>query len=220
MTLLRTRDWSIEREGIIMMIDSTEEEEVVDPVGLFYATQFDPLPITAEQVKRETQRDHLLVKVHDLVMNGWSRQQDEDTKPFYHRRNELTVHCGVLMLGHRTVIPTKLRNQVLAELHQGHLGIVKTKSLARSYIWWPKIDKDIEQLAKSCPGCQLQQNEAGKAPLHHWEWPTTAWQRIHLDFAGPFLGKIPFGIPKCPSLDDWRTTICIVSEPYSLDSIC
>jgi hypothetical protein len=39
--------------------ETTEEEP--DPVGLF-------LPVTAEQVKRETQSDPLLVKVHELVM--------------------------------------------------------------------------------------------------------------------------------------------------------
>ena len=94
------------------------------------------------------------------------------------------------MLRHRVVIPVKFRNQVLTELHEGHLGIVKRKSLARGYIWWPKIDKDVEHLAKSCPGCQLQQNEAGKAPVHSWEWPATPWQRIHVDFAGPFLGRM------------------------------
>ncbi|CAB4007397.1 Uncharacterized protein K02A2.6, partial [Paramuricea clavata] len=33
-------------------------------------------------------------------------------------------------------------------------------------------------------------NEAGKVPLHPWEWPTTPWQRIHLDFAGPFQGRM------------------------------
>ena len=94
------------------------------------------------------------------------------------------------MLRHRAVIPAKLRSQVLSELHEGHLGIVKMKSLARSYNWWPKIDKDFEHLAESCPGCQLQQNEAGRVQLHPWEWPTRPWQRIHLDFAGPFLGRM------------------------------
>ena len=177
-------------DGLSRLPLHSETTEESDPVGLFYSTQFEPLPVTAEQVKRETQRDPLLVKVHDLVMKGWAIPQDEQIKPFYQRKDELTVHCGVLMLGHRVVIPVKLRNKVLSELHEGHLGIVKMKSLARSYIWWPKIDKDIEHLAKSCPGCQLQQNEAGKVSLHPWEWPTAPWQRIHLDFAGPFLGRM------------------------------
>ncbi|CAB4037208.1 Hypothetical predicted protein [Paramuricea clavata] len=65
--------------------ETTEEEP--DPVGHFYATQFEPLPVTAEQVKRETQRDPLLVKVHELVMKGWSTPQDEAIKPFYQRKD-------------------------------------------------------------------------------------------------------------------------------------
>ncbi len=138
-----------------------------DPVGLFYAKQFEPLPVTAEQVKLETQKDPVLVKVHELVMNGLSTPQDEEIKPYYQRKDELTVQCGVLMLGHRAV---------LTDLHEGHLGIVKMKSLARSYIWWPKIDKDIEHLSKSYPACQLQKNEAGKVLLYPWEWPTTSWR--------------------------------------------
>ena len=60
--------------------ETTREEP--DPVGLFYATQFEPLPVTAEQVKRETQRDPLLVKVHELVMKGWSTPQDEAINRF------------------------------------------------------------------------------------------------------------------------------------------
>ena len=85
-------------------LHSKPPEEESDPADLFYATQFEPLPVTAEQVKRETQRDALLLKVHDLVMKGWSTQHDEEIKPFYQRKDELTVHCGVLMLGHRVVI--------------------------------------------------------------------------------------------------------------------
>ena len=63
------------------------------------------------------------------------------------------------------------------------------KSIARSYFWWPKLDKDIEDLAKSCNDCQSVKQAPAKAPLHPWVWPTTPWQRIHVDFAGPFLGK-------------------------------
>ena len=88
------------------------------------------------------------------------------------------------------IVPPKLPPQVLEELHQGHMGVVKMKTLARSYIWWPGIDKEIELTATSCSGCQLTQGEPSTVPVYPWEWPSLPWQRIHIDFAGPFLNSM------------------------------
>ncbi|XP_042143350.1 uncharacterized protein K02A2.6-like [Ixodes scapularis] len=63
------------------------------------------------------------------------------------------------------------------------------KELARSYVWWPEVDADIEYRVRSCDTCQQQQSLPGPAPLHPWSWPTRPWQRLHLDFAGPFQGR-------------------------------
>ncbi|XP_049275984.1 uncharacterized protein K02A2.6-like [Rhipicephalus sanguineus] len=90
------------------------------------------------------------------------------------------------MLGTRVVIPAKLQRVVLDELHEGHPGIVRSKALARSYVWWPSIDGDLERMVKSCAHCQEQRSAPCKAPLHPWSWPSVPWQRIHIDFAGPF----------------------------------
>ena len=62
------------------------------------------------------------------------------------------------------------------------------KSLARSYVWWPKIDSNIEDLVQSCSTCQQHRASPNKAPLHPWEYPRNPWSRIHIDHAGPFLG--------------------------------
>ena len=62
------------------------------------------------------------------------------------------------------------------------------KALAISYVWWAGIDLEIEGLEKGCSGCQRVQHAPKCSPLHPWEWPSTPWQRIHVDFAGPFLG--------------------------------
>ena len=64
------------------------------------------------------------------------------------------------------------------------------KAIARSYIWWSGIDKDIENLAKSCVPCLENKSQPAAAPLHPWIWPTTSWKRIHINFAGPFLDKM------------------------------
>ena len=70
------------------------------------------------------------------------------------------------------VVPTKLRERVLEELHQGHSGVVRMKALARSYVWWPSIDKAVEECAKKCASCQANRHAPAKAPLHPWVWPT------------------------------------------------
>ena len=35
-----------------------------------------------------------------------------------------------------------------------HPGIVKMKSLARSYVWWPNLCAEIEAKVKDCAECQ------------------------------------------------------------------
>lgn len=172
-------------------MELTEEpEQAADPVHAFYASQLNRLPVTSQKVRMETQRDPTLVKVYESTMKGWNKQQELTLTPYYSRRNELTVHQGCIMWGSRVIVPAKLRSRVLEVLHEGHIGVVKMKALARSYIWWAGIDQDIEDLAKGCRGCQHVQQVPKCSPLHPWEWPSTPWQRIHVDYAGPFLGKM------------------------------
>ncbi len=64
------------------------------------------------------------------------------------------------------------------------------KNFARSYVWWPGLDADITSTVEQCETCQVNRPAPAKAPLHPWEWPSRPWSRIHVDHAGPFLGKL------------------------------
>ena len=69
---------------------------------------------------------------------------------------------------------------------------MRMKAMARSYLWWPGMDIDIESVAKSCVLCKAVKSTPREAPLYTWVWPAEPWKRIHVDFAEPFQGKMFF----------------------------
>ncbi|VDI17066.1 Hypothetical predicted protein [Mytilus galloprovincialis] len=124
------------------------------------------------------------------ILNGWpSKCPSEDIIPYYSRKNELCSQDGCILWGGRVIIPQPGREAMLNELHQGHPGITRMKSLARSYIWWPGMDNDLELTVVNCYSCQENRKLPVEAPLHPWAYPSHPWSRIHIDFAGPFMNK-------------------------------
>lgn len=163
-------------------------ERPEDPTA-FNLLQIEALPVQAEEVALATQRDPILSKVLYCMRHGWPNKVQDVLLPYWRKREELTSESNCILWGMRVVIPSRLRGKVLDELHQGHQGIGRMKSLARGHIWWPDIDKAIEEITRNCSKCQEHKNLPGKAPLYPWTWPVAPWERVHLDFAGPILGK-------------------------------
>lgn len=52
------------------------------------------------------------------------------------------------------------------------------------------MDCALEEKVKACSQCQSNQKMPASAPLHPWQWPGRPWSRLHLDFAGPFMGRM------------------------------
>ena len=92
-------------------------------------------------------------------------------------------------LGNNTIIvPDSLQDRVLHQLHNSHPGIAWMKGIARSHVWWPDLDQNIEYIVKGCQKCQLQQATLGAATVHPLIWSQVPWYRLHIDYCGPFLG--------------------------------
>ncbi|UYV76293.1 hypothetical protein LAZ67_13003282, partial [Cordylochernes scorpioides] len=92
------------------------------------------------------------------------------------------------------------------------------KQLARRYCTWKNIDKDIENLVKSCKDCLSTQNNPPKAPVHHWDPPSTNWERIHLDYGGPFQGY--YYLVLIDAKSRWAEIKAISEPPTSLLPFC
>ena len=166
-------------------------------------------PVTAKQVKSWTDRDPQLARVRLLVQKGWSDTDGEDLPDFRRRKAELSVQDGCILWGSRVVIPTAGRIKIMEELHESHPGIVRMKSLARSYVWWPGMDKDLETKVAICSDCQRIRKSPPPAMLHPWEWPTRPWARLHVDYAGPFMGKMFLVVVDAHS--KWMNVVTVVS---------
>ena len=146
--------------------------------------------LDARDVARLTSKDAALSKALRFVQSGnWPLNGEDCVKALYSKRHELSQCAGVLLWGHRVVVPEAARRMVLQELHVGHPGIVRMKAAARAVVWWPGIDDDIERAVGSCRPCQESRSSPQRAELHMWPWPGRPWSRLHIDFAELTKGK-------------------------------
>ncbi|CAB4027077.1 Retrovirus-related Pol poly from transposon, partial [Paramuricea clavata] len=74
----------------------------------------------------------------------------------------------------------------MTHAHKGHQGIVKTKQALRTKVWGPRIDKDAEEFIKHCHACQSLGHGDPPPPLQQHKLPSKPWDRLHMDFCGPF----------------------------------
>lgn len=144
----------------------------------------------AAKIAQLTKKDPVLSRVLKWIRTGWPEKVDDQFRPYFVRRDELSSYRDCILWGCRVVIPPALRAEVLQLLHSSHPGIVRMKGLARGYVWWPKLDSAIECLVRSCQVCQESRNAPPRAEIHPWEQATRPWSRLHVDFAGPFQGKL------------------------------
>lgn len=145
----------------------------------------DTLPVTAKEIHNETYKDKSLAEILHAL------EQGKSLVALGYKDNEFSLQNGVIFRKERVVIPKSLTKRILEELHAGHFGCVKMKSLSRNFCWWLGIDKDIELLVKNCSTCNIFNNNPKRIKSKHsWEPATEPFQRVHVDFAGPFKGHI------------------------------
>ena len=166
------------------------EEEDPPPEVILLMKHLTESPVTSRDIRISTQQDPVLSSVLRNVRLGWPNSPDSALSPFYSCRYELLVQDECLLWGSRVIVPPLGRKEVFNELHEAHPGISRMKALARMYVWWPGLDKDIEESVRLCRECQVNQASLPVAPLHPWQWPSQPWSRLHIDYTGPICGRM------------------------------
>ena len=173
-----------------LIVPATAPNAVPEPHGLFLMTGRTSPHLNWQQVAENTAKDAEMQQLMQWVQKGWpTSDPGAKWRPFYKRRMELSVSRGCLLWGIRVIIPPSLQAQALRHLHAAHLGIVKSKRLARVLMWWPGLTGHIENMVATCPACQANRAHAPALPVTPWPEAKGPWQRLHVDFAGPFHGR-------------------------------
>ena len=113
--------------------EAIDGEEGGDRILAMYGLQLAACPLTVKDIERGTISDALLRQLLKFTKDGWNKtgRVDDQLRPYFNRREELSTEGNCLMWGIKAVIPPGMRQHILKELHQSHPGIVRMKSLAR-----------------------------------------------------------------------------------------
>ena len=90
------------------------------------------LPVTLSEITSEAIEDNFINEIKQKIAS-----KDNSVSAVYSLCN------SILLYSDRVVIPKKLQKRILKDFHAGHPGKNRMKSLMRSYVYWPAMDRDI-----------------------------------------------------------------------------
>lgn len=137
-----------------------------------------------ELIKKAAEADKAITIVRDYVKNGWPNNKkliNSVAQPYYNIRQDLHEIDGILLKLDRLVIPAKIRRQILGYLHEGHFGINRTQQLARTCVYWPNMNNDIENVVNSCKPCQEYMKNKSREPLKPHDIVDLPWFKVGMD---------------------------------------
>ena len=137
-----------------------------------------------DRVEEATRMDEDLQTLRRVIFSGWPATRQEipaAVTPYWDARDELSTYNGIVYKGERIVMPYSMRPEMLKILHTSHAGIVKTKQLARDRIYWPGINKQIEDMISKCEACLKNRPKQQKEPMTIHPLPSLPWNKVGTD---------------------------------------
>ena len=145
------------------------------------------MPVTDakfDQIREATAKDPALNAVRHLLKSAWPDRKNRvpmEARPFHQFRDEITEVDGILFRSQQIIIPASMRREMLDKLHESHQGIVKSKQRARSVMFWPGINGQIEDTCAKCSTCMEYRNKRAPEPLMPHEIPNSPWIKVGTD---------------------------------------
>ena len=175
-------------------VKTDHEKTIAEEYVNFLIDNAVPKAVTSSEISAVTANDPTLqAVVRALKSDQWHLPKDSSVDAaafliFKTVRNELSFcdESHIILRGSRIVIPQLLQPKIINIAHEGHQGLVKTKSLLREKVWFPNIDCQVEAKIKTCLACAATSSEKTREPLKMTELPNSPWYEVSVDFQGPY----------------------------------
>lgn len=173
---------------------SVNPSPAVEEYASFILRCATPHALSMETILEETNQDSVLQKLRQAVKeDNYNFWQQDELKPYKHIQHEISDVNGILLRQHRIILPESLRLKAVELAHIGHLGVVKTKQLIRTKLWFPNLDKLVEEFIKGCVPCQVNTPTNYRNAVYTTPSATHPFDVVDVDYAGPFPdGKYAF----------------------------
>ena len=82
--------------------------------------------------------------VRQYCLKGWpgaERDIDPSVRAYWDIQGELTIGDGLLLRGHRIVVPKALQSETLRKLNDGHQGMIRCHLRAKTAVRCPGLSK-------------------------------------------------------------------------------
>nr|XP_039263276.1 uncharacterized protein K02A2.6-like [Styela clava] len=141
--------------------------------------------ITWDMVREETASDRVSRMLIEHIQDGFPedcRSVPAEVRPFQKFANSLSIVDGVILMGHRIVIPAALREPILEALHSAHQGVSAMRARAVDSVYWPNISIDISRIRDSCGHCHRMAKSNAMQPPADITPPDYPFQKICSDY--------------------------------------
>jgi len=116
---------------------------------------------------------------------GWPEQAKQTTpkiiRGYWSIKDYIGIEDGILVMGHRLVIPKSMQSEYLQRIHAGHQGITKCQLRAKESLYWPNMSSDIENMVRDCMACLSNARSQPKEPMIAHEIPSMPWETLSSD---------------------------------------
>ena len=139
-----------------------------------------------EKVRSAAKSDVILQKLRQQIITGFQNDKcnlDLDLRPFWCVKEHLAIDevDDMVVMGPRVVVPKSMRAEVLSRLVAMHQGATKTRQRARTSVYWPGMDNDIENATRNCKKCNERMPSLPPEPLKQRPAPTRPFEHVHAD---------------------------------------